>query len=115
MAAVTLHKGSPEVVDYTPGSAAAAGDVVEVGLNCYVIPAAIAANELGTAYANNGVYKATQDGTIDNPGVKVYWDNTAGKMTVTSTSNVAFGVSMPDQGAGNDGDTVYVQHIANTA
>lgn len=108
--AVTLHKGSPECVDYTPGSAVTAGDVVEFGVMTGVAPSDIAANELGTLYVGGGVFKGIQDGTIDNPGVAVYWDDTAAKFTTTSTSNIRFGFSGPDQGASADGDTIYVIH-----
>lgn len=108
--AVTLHQGSPCEVDYTPTSAVAAGDVIEAGVCTYVAPAAIAANELGTLYAGGGVFKGVSDGTIDNPGVAVYWDDTAEKFTTTSASNIRFGYSMPDQGATSDGDTIYIVH-----
>lgn len=106
----TLHHGNPLMVDYTPGSAVAAGDVVEVGVVPYVAHNDIEANKLGALGAGGGVYKGIQDGTIDNPGIKVYWDNVAGKFTNVSASNTHFGFSMPDQGAGNDNDAVIVQH-----
>lgn len=110
MPAVLMHQGNPLMVDYTPGVAVTAGDVIEVGVVPFVAHNSIAANKLGALAAGGGVYKGTSDGTVDNPGVKVYWDNGAEKFTTTAAANTHFGFSLPDQGASNDGDTIFVIH-----
>lgn len=63
-------------VDYTPGSAVTAGDVVVQGELIGVAPSDIAANELG-ALQVEGVFdfpKATGGGSAITAGAKVYWD-----------------------------------------
>ena len=114
MAAVIMFHGNPLMVDYTPGTAVSAGDVVELGDVPFIAHNAIAANDLGAVAAGGGVYKATSDGTVDNPGVKIYWDDTAGKITTTAAANTHFGFSSPDQGASDDGDIITVIHAPST-
>jgi len=63
-------------VDYTPGSAKTAGDVVVQGELVAVAKRDIAANELGSL-AIEGVYdfpKAAGGGTAIAAGDNVYWD-----------------------------------------
>ena len=63
-------------IDYTPGAAVAAGDVVVQGDLIGVAKRPIAANELG-ALAVEGVFdfpKATGGGSAIATGVNVYWD-----------------------------------------
>lgn len=63
-------------IDYTPGSAVAAGDVVVQGDLIGVAKRPIAANELG-ALSVEGVYdfpKATGGGSAITAGATVYWD-----------------------------------------
>ena len=85
MPAVIMFHGNPLMVDYTPGSDVAAGDVVELGDVPFIAHNKISANELGALAAGGGVYKATSDGSVDNPGVKIYWDNSTEKVTTTAT------------------------------
>ena len=63
-------------IDYTPGSAVAAGDVVVLGDLIGISKRPIAANELG-ALSVDGVFdlpKATGVGTAIAAGAIVYWD-----------------------------------------
>jgi predicted RecA/RadA family phage recombinase len=74
-----------DLIDYTPGSAVAAGDVVQVGKLVTVAPRPIAANALG-AVAVEGVFylpKPTGAGTDYAQGSKVYWYNSQAVTGVT--------------------------------
>jgi len=67
-----------EAIDYTPGSAVAAGDVVVQGDLVGIATSPIAANELG-ALAVQGVFampKAVTAGSALSIGTTVYWDAT---------------------------------------
>lgn len=63
-------------VDYTPGSAVAAGDVVVQETLIGVAPSPIAANELGALRITGIVRipKPTGVGTDYDAGVLIYWD-----------------------------------------
>lgn len=72
--AVFRHDGGS--IDYTPGAAVAAGDVVVQGELVGVAKLDIQANRLG-ALAVQGVFdlpKATGGGTAITAGANVYWD-----------------------------------------
>ena len=72
--ATFIHDGNR--IDYTPGSAVSAGDVVVQGELVGVAKLPIAANALG-ALAVTGVFdfpKATGEGTAITAGANVYWD-----------------------------------------
>jgi predicted RecA/RadA family phage recombinase len=74
--ATFVHDG--ETIDYTPGAAVAAGDVVVIGELVGVAKTPIAANALG-ALAVKGVFdfeKATGVGTAISAGANCYWDDT---------------------------------------
>ena len=71
---IFIHDGNS--IDYTPGSAVSAGDVVVQGELVGVASLDIAANALG-ALTVAGVFdfpKATGGGTAITAGAKVYWD-----------------------------------------
>ena len=72
--ATFIHDGN--AIDYTPGSAVSAGDVVVQGDLIGVAKLDIAASALG-ALAVDGVFdfpKAAGGGTAIAAGAKVYWD-----------------------------------------
>lgn len=72
--AIFRHKG--DAIDYTPGSAVSAGDVVVQGELVGIAKTDIAANKLG-AIAVTGVYdvpKPTGVGTDYSAGDILYWD-----------------------------------------
>jgi predicted RecA/RadA family phage recombinase len=110
MAQADFWHGSPLMMDYTPGSAVAAGDVVVIGEIPCIAHTAIAANEVGAVAVGGGVYRVTTDGTTDTAGDKIYWNDAANKVTTTATGNKVFGYTSPDQGATVDNDLIFVHH-----
>ena len=89
--ATFVHDGN--AVDYTPGSAVAAGDVIVQGELVGVARTPIAANALGSL-AVDGVFdfaKATGGGTAITAGANVYWDDTNNVATTTATGNKLIG------------------------
>jgi len=79
--ATFVHDGC--AIDYTPGTAVAAGDVVVQGELIGIAKTPIAANALG-ALAVDGVFdlpKATGVSTAIAAGVLVYWDVADGEAT----------------------------------
>ena len=88
-----IHDG--KAIDYTPGSAVSAGDVVVQGDLVGVAKLDIAANALG-ALAVEGVFdvpKAAGGGTAITAGAKVYWDvgDTEAKEDAESGANKYLG------------------------
>ncbi|MBK9128186.1 MAG: DUF2190 family protein [Phycisphaerales bacterium] len=99
--AVFRHDGTS--IDYTPGSAVAAGDVIVQGELVGVAKIPIAANTLG-ALAVDGVFdfaKATGGGSAITAGANVYWDNTNKVATTTASGNKLIGKCVK---AAADGD-----------
>lgn len=83
-----------EALDYTPGSALAAGDVVAIGsVGVGIAQTAIAANVKGSVVVDGVVEfpKATGAGTNLALGAKVYWDATNSVVTATSSGNTLAG------------------------
>lgn len=103
-----FKSGCPEMVDYTPsGADVSAGQVVVTNDTPRIAHRDIADGDLGALAARGGVYKCTADGAI-GADKKVYWDNTNNKVTLTSTSNKGFGVTVEASAA--DGDEIEVLH-----
>lgn len=75
-----------DLIDYTPGSAVAAGDVVVLNDLVTVAPRPIAANKLG-AVAVEGVFALPKASGAIGQGALVYWDATNGNVTTTSSGN----------------------------
>ncbi len=89
--ATFVHDGAS--IDYTPGSAVAAGDVIVQGELVGVARTPLAANTLGSL-AVAGVFdfaKATGGGTAISAGANVYWDDTNNVATTTATGNKLIG------------------------
>ena len=89
--ATFVHDGSS--VDYTPGSAVTAGQVVVQGELVGVAKVDIPANALG-ALAVVGVFdfpKATGVGTAISAGANCYWNAAAQQATTTATGNKLIG------------------------
>lgn len=101
-----LYHGSPTMVDYTPGSAVSAGDVVVQGDVPMVAKADIAAGRLGALALRGGIYQVTADGAI-GVGRRVVWDDTNNKVSI-SAAGKPFGVALTAAAA--DGDLIYVSH-----
>ncbi|MDX2198619.1 MAG: DUF2190 family protein [Phycisphaerae bacterium] len=77
-------------IDYTPGGAIAAGDVVVQGELVGVAKFAIAANVLGSLTVD-GVYdftKATGGGSAIAAGALLYWDDTNNRATTNAAAGV---------------------------
>ena len=109
MADSAFQHGDPLMVDHTPGSAVALGEVIVVGDRAFVAHNAIAASEKSAVAAGGGVYQFTADAAIA-AGKTVYWDNTAKKVTETSAGNTKIGTLTPDSSSAADGDSVNVIH-----
>ena len=103
--ATFIHGGGR--IDYTPGSAVVAGDVVVLNDLIGVAKQPIAANALG-ALAVTGVFdfpKATGEGEAIAAGKKVYWDvaDSEAKEDDESGANAYLGKTVK---AATDDDTV---------
>lgn len=88
----SFKHGNPIMLDYTPGSDVAAGDVIVTGDTPRVAHADIANGALGSLAAEGGVYEMTGDGSIAADKV-VYWDVSAGKVSESDDTgtNALFG------------------------
>jgi predicted RecA/RadA family phage recombinase len=110
--ATFVHDG--KAVDYTPGSAVAAGDVVVQGDLVGVSPRPIAAGTLG-ALGVTGVFdfpKATGGGSALTAGTVVYWDALAKVATATSVGNKQLGKVVKDSA---DADTTVRVRLEGTS
>lgn len=104
MAQVTFRHGDPVMVDYTPtGGNVAEGEVVLVGntagFTCGVAHRPITNNVLGALAAGGGVYDCIN---LNNQatGAKVWWNNSADKVTNESTNMALFGFIVSGGGGG---------------
>lgn len=115
MADATFRHGAPLMIDYTAGADIAAGEVVLLGNttspSCGVAHVAIANGDKGALGAGGGVYEAVN---LDNAAdyALVYWDDTANKLTTTSTNNAKFGYVVRD-GAGGANTNCFAIHDPN--
>jgi predicted RecA/RadA family phage recombinase len=110
--ATFVHDG--KAVDYTPGSAVVAGDVVVQGDLVGVSPRPIASGTLG-ALAVTGVFdfpKATGGGSALTAGTVVYWDAGAKVATATSVGNKQLGKVVKDSA---DADTTVRVRLEGTS
>src|SRR4051812_32379246 len=98
--------GEPLMVDHTPGSAVAAGQVVVVGDRPLIAHLDIAANALGALAAGGGVYRVVAGEAIA-VGKKVWFNDTTNKL-VESGVHKHFGVSV--SAAAADGDVILAHH-----
>lgn len=81
--ATLVHNGA--AIDYTPGAAVSAGDVVVLGDIVGVAPRDIAANALGSLQVA-GVFEFPKaSATVIAVGAKVYWNAAGSVATVTNT------------------------------
>jgi len=79
-------------MDYTCTAAVAMDDVIVVGT---VVGIASSAGATGDVIAldTEGVYALKANTAAITQGAKVYWDGTAGEVTLTATSNTLMGVA----------------------
>lgn len=93
--------GEGESLDYTPGSAVAAGDVVVLGsVGVGVADGAIAANALGAVVVDGLIEFPKATGAI-NAYAKVYWNATNKNVTTTSTDNTLAGYAVAAAASGD--------------
>lgn len=87
-----VHEGKS--IDYTPGSAVAAGAVVVMGtVGIGVASRPIAANELGSLTVD-GVVELPKGAGAISAFAKVYWDATNSVATTTSSGNTLAGYAV---------------------
>lgn len=85
---------SGDRIDYTPGSALAAGEVVSLGTMIGVPAAPIAANELGVLHVAGVAKGVTCLGTdVITVGAQLFWDAGNSRLTLTETDNVYAGAA----------------------
>lgn len=91
--ATILSRG--DVIDYTPVSAVAAGDVVTQGVMVAVAPVAIAANTLGSLQVRGlATFPRNAISPDITAGCKLYWNATSGQATTNATGTVALGYAV---------------------
>lgn len=83
-----LYQDSGDTIDYTPGSAVIAGQVVLVGSVPLIAPAAIAASALGKLQ-RNGLFKVPKATGAIVAGNDVYWAPTGTPVTGDASSGAA--------------------------
>lgn len=94
-------------MDYTPSVVTPVGKVVVIG-NCPCIAnengpvgGGMEANVLGSIRIRGGIYTCKVDGAIP-VRTKVYWDNTAKKVSLTQVGNTHFGYSCQTASTANN-------------
>lgn len=80
---VALYSGTTRNIDYTPGSAVSAGDVVVVNSVLHFAQLDIAANALGALAAADGVWKGNKVTGAISAGDRIYWDASGSPVTGT--------------------------------
>ena len=106
--AVFRYGTNIQTMDHTPGSDVNAGEVVVAGQWVGIALVDIPANTLGSLNIYGGVYKMVGDGSI-NANTPVYWDDSEGKVSATSTGNKFFGTTVT--ACSGDGSTCDVAHL----
>ena len=111
MAEARLHKGGQQatVADYRPVAEVAAGTVVVVGDFPFIAHLKIEANKLGALACGGAIYQVVADAAIA-AGKKVFWDDTAKKVTASAGANKVFGYVAPGNASTADGDVINVVH-----
>ena len=103
MAQTVFRHGDPLMIDYTPAANAVVGDVIlmgnTAGVCCVVAHNDLVSGALSAVAAGGGVYDVTSLQNNAN-GTKVWWDDSADKVTTTSTNNALFGFIVHGGGAG---------------
>lgn len=102
-----FEHGAQLKIDYTPGSALEAGDIVDLGGGLVgVANRAIAANEKDALDVGGGVYavkKAAGTGVTFAVGAEVYWDTVAETAVATPSANTTpFGICCAAAVTGDD-------------
>ena len=108
MAQATFINGEPLMVEYTPsGSDVTGGDVIVTNGIVRIAHADIDDGDLGHLACGGGLYDVTADAAIA-VGKRVYWDDSANKVTETAGTNKRFGYCVEASSA--DGDVIQCIH-----
>ena len=107
--AIFRHEG--DFVDYTPGAAVSAGEVVVQGTMVGVATKDIAASTRG-ALRVGGVFDFAKGSGAITAGALVYWNDTANQATTTASGNKLIG---PAVEAAADGDSTVRALLAQRA
>lgn len=99
--------GGVTYMDYTPGSAVDAGDVIVLGDVTVIAHHAISANTLGAVAVMGGIYEANASEPVAL-GKKVYWDASGGAVT-ENTEDVFLGICT--KAVGGSGGILEFLHI----
>lgn len=83
MGTASLYQAGDGHIDYTPGSAVAVGDVVQLGDLFCIADRPIAANKLG-ALAIEGVFTLPKATGAVTQGATLYWDHVNSKITTAA-------------------------------
>ncbi|MDD0852990.1 DUF2190 family protein [Halobacteriovorax sp. GB3] len=92
-----------KVIEYAHSAAVTSGQALLVGALIVVALKDYDANELGI-YERVGVYElpCVSTDVVATPGVSLYWDDAAKKITATSTDNTFAGVSYKAKADGEE-------------
>lgn len=111
MQAVFVRGEDVLMVNYTPsGVDIAAGDVVIVNEAVLIAHRPIDDGELGALAISGGTYKVAGDAAIA-VGKKVYWNDSANKVTETVSGNKYFGKAV--EACTGDTDIFEVEHASS--
>lgn len=105
MARCDFDHGKPRMVDYTPGAAVSAGDVIVLGDGIRIAHNDIAAGVKDALAAGGAVYKNAPKASGDGgwaDGAKLYWNTTTNVLTTTAAGAKPAGFAV---GAAATGDT----------
>jgi len=86
-----LRQSNGDLIDYTPSSAASAGDIVVLGDLVGQVPSDLAANEMGSLRIRGVINspKLTSDNVT--AGAKLYWDASNSRATTTASTHKQIG------------------------
>lgn len=105
--------GNPLMMDYTPGSAVAAGDVIEINTSCVIAHSAIPADTLGAVACGGGVYRVASEGTIGGlEELSWYASGTSVVLPSFPGAGAFFGLSAPQTDVSGT-STLLAIHILN--
>lgn len=104
VASARLEKGDCVTIDYTPGSAITAGDVVIINELVCVAPSDIAASDTGSlqVVGNGGIWIfpcTSGSGSLFDQGEAVYWDDTNDVAVLEASTHKLIGFVAEDAGA----------------
>lgn len=118
-----IYRQVGDTIDYTPGSAVAAGTVYVIGTTIVtIVPVAIASTDKG-ATATRGVFNVPKDSSDVSAGDALYWDDNgspvggtalSGAFTKTASGNVFAGIALEAAGTGVGDCDMFLRSIDGT-